>query len=68
MDRRGGHYDGPLPGDYSRQPGYQLDDNPFSNSQAAIDMPLQPPPGRYGTPSDHLALNAAVRLFLSGIL
>lgn len=58
------------------QHGYQLEDNPFNGQYAAnqpsqqhlddpyarqqhLDAPL-PPPGRFGTPSDNLQLNAAV--------
>ncbi|CAI0647326.1 unnamed protein product, partial [Colletotrichum noveboracense] len=57
------------------QHGYQLEDNPFNGQYAAnqpsqqhlddpyarqqhLDAPL-PPPGRFGTPSDNLQLNAA---------
>lgn len=78
MDRRGGQYRTPSPS-HPIQPGYQLEENPYSRnaSHSQLDMPLQPPPGRYaspgdpnrygtpmdnrmGTPSDQLALNAAV--------
>jgi chitin synthase len=57
MDRRGAPYRSPSPGGQHGgqhgQHGYQLEENPFNNSHAAVDMPLQPPPGRYGTPGDH---------------
>lgn len=63
MDRRN-DYRTPSPGAHPVQHGYQLDDNPYgggahqAHSQAQLDIPLPPQP-RYGTPSDHLALNAA---------
>lgn len=68
----GGPYRTPSPG-HPIQPGYQLDDNPYGRSQSNLDMPgygqghMDPPrfqspmeQSRLGTPSDNLALNAAV--------
>lgn len=53
MDRRGGPYRSPSPGGHpNQQQGYQLEENPFSNSHANLDMPMQPPSGRFGTPGD----------------
>jgi len=53
MDRRGGQYRTPSPS-HPIQPGYQLEENPYSRnaSHSQLDMPLQPPPGRYASPGD----------------
>lgn len=76
MDRRGSPYRTP-PG-HPIQPGYQLEENPYGRQPSNLEMPMAPaPPSRFGspgdphrygspnrlgTPSDHLALNAAVSM------